>query len=332
MNHLDHLGSLCYVMGMPLITDEKQIYHAAKKYYPGVTPILRKTFTLSYLAENYDLLFVSSKRYSQELSSMIKIGFKKQIRFFYCPHGNSDKGLISPTMDPLPFQKRLLIYGPQMKKRLENRIALSSLDSIVTTGNYRLEYYKMFKPFFDEIIEKEVFSKFAKQQQTILYAPTWQDEENSSSFKTHFQSLLKKLPTHYNLIIKLHPLLLEHSPGEAYYFIEQCRNHPQIQVLNEFPLVFPLLYRTDIYIGDFSSIGYDFLAFNRPMFFFNPSRREKGRNLHSCGIEITDPNVFDFIDKNKDQMDLSEKRNKTFSYAFGKSVPLKTLKQLILNA
>lgn len=332
MNHLDHLVSLCYVMGMPLITDEENIYQAAKKYYPEVTPILRKTFTLSYLAENYDLLFVSSKRYSQELSAMIEMSFKKQVRFFYCPHGNSDKGLLSPTMDPLPFQKRLLIYGPQMKRRLEDRISLSKLDSVVTTGNYRLEYYKTFKPFFDEITDAQVFSKFAKQQPTILYAPTWQDEEESSSFKSHFQSLIKSLPKHYNLIIKLHPLLMEHSPGEAYCCIERCRDHPQIQVLNEFPLVFPLLNRTNIYLGDFSSIGYDFLAFNRPMFFFNPTKREKGRDLHRCGMEITEPNVFDFIDRHKDQTDLTEERRKTFSYAFGDSISLKTLKQLILSA
>ncbi len=45
--------------------------------------------------------------------------------------------------------------------------------------------------------------------------------------------------------------------------------HKNVVLIEDFPLVYPLLAATDIYLGDVSSIGYDFLMFNRPMFLSN---------------------------------------------------------------
>ncbi|MCK4934651.1 MAG: hypothetical protein KAR79_03600, partial [Simkaniaceae bacterium] len=91
IHHLDHLGPLCCALDMPLITDSDEIYLAAKKYYPKITPILRKNknFTIDYLAKNYDSLFVSSKNVAKELGGLIHLKTQKKIPFFFCPHGNS---------------------------------------------------------------------------------------------------------------------------------------------------------------------------------------------------------------------------------------------------
>ena len=60
-------------------------------------------------------------------------------------------------------------------------------------------------------------------------------------------------------------------------------------VLIEFPYIYPLLEFCDIYLGDCSSVGYDFLHLNRPMYFLNPHNRDSNHNscfLHQYGVVI----------------------------------------------
>ena len=75
-----------------------------------------------------------------------------------------------------------------------------------------------------------------------------------------------------------------------------------------------------------SSIGYDFLAFDRPLFFLNQNARDPltdpGLYLFRCGIEIKKKTI-DKIYKSIDdffQFELrpfSEVRKDVYSYAFG---------------
>lgn len=48
-----------------------------------------------------------------------------------------------------------------------------------------------------------------------------------------------------------------------------------IQFIEDFPPIYPLLAQMDLYIGDMSSIGYDFLSFKRPMILLKDSELTK---------------------------------------------------------
>jgi CDP-glycerol glycerophosphotransferase (TagB/SpsB family) len=63
-------------------------------------------------------------------------------------------------------------------------------------------------------------------------------------------------------------------------------------LLRNTPLTFPILELADAYVGDMSSIAYDFLGFDRPMVFLNQTAGDVGDAseslLFSCGA-VVDP-------------------------------------------
>ena len=310
-------------MDVPVVTDEEYLAQVIKKYYPQVKPLYipQHAQILEFLVHEYDVLFVSSANYRKDLSPLLEVIFRKKMQFWYCPHGNSDK-----PMKQFGQQNLSLIYGNQMEDRLKNQEILPKLDAYVKTSNYRFPFYWKYQDFYDKLAQEEVFSGFKKKQTTILYAPTWQDLESSSSLFDVGLPLVEQLPDSYNLIVKLHPWLEHHQPGYVNLIREKYQDRPNVVVLSLFPLVLPLLKRTDIYLGDFSSIGYDFLYFNRPMFFFDAEKRtdkerEASNFLHSCGIQIPESaynNIYSFIKQNLDQQEeIKEKRSKLYRYTFG---------------
>ncbi len=117
------------------------------------------------------------------------------------------------------------------------------------------------------------------------------DNEDSTSFFKAAEPLLSELPNDLNLLVKLHPNL-EHDHDrmvEVYEIIGKYETKPNIVFLSEFPLIYPLLAACDIYIEIALRWDYDFLAFNRPMFFFNESGRSEKKDrelLYRCGRVI----------------------------------------------
>jgi CDP-glycerol glycerophosphotransferase (TagB/SpsB family) len=123
-------------------------------------------------------------------------------------------------------------------------------------GNYRYAYYQKHRTFYDHLLPP-------KTRKTFLYAPTWQDAEALSSFPYVWEELLNP-PEGIELLVKLHPNLYEQFPDE----IVELRKH--LKLIENFPPIYPLLARTDLLIGDHSSINDDFLIFNSPTFQWKP--------------------------------------------------------------
>ncbi len=318
---------------MPLITDDAKTAELSKLYYPQIQTIYKEPLELSvfYLAEHFDLLFVTTKSIAVHLMPAFELFANKKMRFIYCPHGNSDKGQRSHSMTPYQFQDMTLTYGPQMTDFIKSRGDDQTLNAIIPTGNLRLSFYERHRKLYDALIEKEIFSRFKEKQQTLLYAPSWQDEEGSSSFFEMADPLLSTLPSSMNLLIKLHPLLNEHSPGFSSHLFEKFKHSPNIQIIIDFPLIYPLLNRCDLYLGDFSSVGYDFLSFDRPMFFFNLDRNTKGCDLHHCGVEISEKDPFHSIEKHSGD-DFSKNRREMYLHAFGNAPDFDGIREAIKRA
>ncbi|NGX47844.1 MAG: hypothetical protein K1000chlam3_01229, partial [Chlamydiae bacterium] len=82
--------------------------------------------------------------------------------------------------------------------------------------------------------------------------------------------LLLKAPKEFSLFVKLHSNLYQQFPEEIATLKKEG-----VQLIEDFPPIYPLLAKMDLYIGDMSSIGYDFLAFKRPMILLAPSELTK---------------------------------------------------------
>lgn len=281
---LDHLLPLCDLFQAPLFSRDIQNERLAQKYYPPVeiVPIISLELSKEEIADRFDLLIHPNFWPIGLIQGFFE---KDSLRALYTPHGNSDKNAKKYWMEHFAIQDSSLIYGEHMVDYLREKKVYDQIKNPFFVGNLRHRYYLKHKPFFDQIIEKEIHPHLNPSKQTLIYAPTF--SEISSFFQIGLD-WIQALSDAFNLIIKLHPKLTEEHPELIYPFIGKVQKMQNIVVCTDFPLVYPLLEISDGYIGDFSSVGYDFLTYNRPLFFIRKSDMEDQRltTLHQCGLCI----------------------------------------------
>lgn len=329
IHHVDHLGVICIGMNIPLLFTDEKTYLLAKHYYPDLQARLVDFYDMSpqRLAAQYDILFSSNFSEQHVFKRLFKdpqIEHGKEIRLVYCPHGNSDKGHSTYMMELFAEEDIVLLYGQRMIDFLKEKLVFERIKNYIITGNYRYAYYLEHQQLLDQVIEEEVLRRLRPGKKNILYAPTW--NQGDSSFFTAYSFLFDQLPEEYNLIVKIHPTMESEHLGAVYRILSQYEGKEGIFFLKDFPLIYPLLAKSDIYIGDMSSIGYDALAFDLPMFFLNQygegATPKSDFHLFQCGIQITPSfysTIYDCIKKHlsEDKERFSEIRKNTLIHTFG---------------
>ena len=250
---LDHVAPLASLLDIPLVITEEENLRLARLYYPNVdlryVPNLEEN--LPSLAEEFDALF-ESKYWTPIHKHLFSTLYRKKTRLFFCPHGQSDKGFHTPLLAPYADQDGVLIYGTLMLEMLQKlQIPIPPYSMV---GNFRYAYYLQHKSFYDDLVEREIFSLFPKNQPTLLYAPTWNDADEASSFFHSLMPILSSLPLDWNLLIKVHPLLEERDPARFYTLAAKAERRAHTQLIAQFPPVYPILSRCDAYLGDYSSV------------------------------------------------------------------------------
>ncbi len=283
-HHLDHLAPFAWLKQTHLWVEDPAIGEMAKRYYPDV-PLIQKPFDIVEAASLSDIIVVSTKAAPAELKAIATTLGLTGCKFAFLPHGQSDKGLADPLMRSIEHADIAYLYGALQHQRLTEFGSIKTIGHIEFVGNYRKAYYEAHRASLDAITYEEVFSSFKNDHPTYLYAPTW---SNDSLIK-HAKPLIEALPDQVNLIIKLHPLIEKIHPAYAYLIQSYDQARGNIRVIDSFPLIYPLLARIDGYIGDESAIGYDFLHFDKPMFFLT----DDDLPLYECGVKVSDvPNLI----------------------------------------
>jgi teichoic acid glycerol-phosphate primase len=331
-HHLDHIATLCATLDIPLMVTEEEIEKQAKLYYPQlVTFLLSYLVAANHLVQNYDIIITAMPvDMFDSLFFLAKKLSRKHPLTIWCPHGNSDKGYDSFFMSALNKEKILLVYGNKMLDFFKSKNALSPTAHVITVGNYRHEFYHKHKSFYQKKLHSQITSKLLPNRPTYLYAPTWEDHEKASSFHAAIPYLLESLPSEINLIVKFHPNTLLEETLKIKKLFWKYEHAPNVLFLEHFPLIYPLLDFVDIYIGDTSSIGYDFLTFKKPMFFLNVQEKIPERPLYQCGSLISQeefPSVYTCIERHlkTDAAAFSKKREQMYAYTFSSSPTCDTM-------
>lgn len=337
-HHIDHLAPLSQLLQIPLFVTDEEIAEGVKRFYPLVD--LKKMDRLdaaSYLVEEYtSVISCLPKVEIDQLFFFAQQKRKKPILPIWCPHGQSDKGTISGFLKLLKQERALLLYGKRMVDQVSHEV-LKLVRGYALLGHYRYTDYKKNKRFYDDKL-KERLKPLQPSERTFLYAPTWNDSEESSSFFQAYHTLIEHLPPHINLIIKPHPNLVWQNPAFFEKIREELGSHPQILLLEDFPLIMPLLGACDLYIGDASSVGYDYLVFDKPMVFLNQNERDPktdtGMYLYRCGIQLLPTEYKEIYQRIEnllpyDKELFSEVRKEVYHYTFGDEEIVDSLKSSI---
>lgn len=307
-HYLDHLGILCIELGVRLLVTEEATFLAAQKFYPRLDCryVDLKDLSLEYLAHHFDVIFESGHLWAFELLPLMELMFHKKMRIVYCPHGNSDKGY--SQKNPIP-KDISLVYGSHMVDHLKRTGSL--LNSTVLTGNYRYAYYRQNPTFYDNLLQEIFEGKLDTHKKKIFYAPSWPDGENRSSF-LECSRVIEEVGEFYNVIVRWHPFLDEIYPAQTEQLRGKYENRKGVVFLSEFPCIYPILNACDGYLGDFSSIGYDFLAFDKPLFFLDSHFGK----LYECGLQLDmKTHLGKAILQHKDSF--KKLRQETYRYVFG---------------
>ena len=278
-HHLDHLAPFAWVKNAPLWVEDPLIANLAKHYYPQIK-LIEGPFSLQEVADTFDTIVVSTKSAPAQLRAIADSFKMSHLKFAYLPHGQSDKGLTDPLMRSIEHADIAYIYGKLQHERIIEFGANQTIGHIEMVGNFRKRFYETFQEFQDQVTTAEIFSPLKSNRPTYLYAPTW----SNTSHLANIEALIAHFPKEMNLIIKLHPLIEKIHPAHAFFFQSQDLAKPNLRVIDTFPLIYPLLAKIDGYIGEDSAVGYDFLTFNRPMFFL----AEDNLPLYECGIKTPD--------------------------------------------
>ena len=253
-HYIDHLAPLCALLGWPLITCEPSVAILARKYYPDLEVIEQGLWDLKLPP---CIVACDSK-------PLLRAAFPNQsCKLLWLPHGNSDKNSVFEQLGEIA-----LTSWKQMTDRIHST-------RTVSVGNFRWEYFLKHQKFYQNMIH------FPQKGKKILYAPTWDDSENNCSFWKAFPRLVNHLPKDCHLLVKLHPNTLQKYAAELEVLIGRYTKN--VYFLPEIPPIYPILGNCDAYIGDMSSVGYDFLTFDRPMYFLNAKPHLP---LHACGWGI----------------------------------------------
>lgn len=318
-------------MGLPFLCTHQEVVDAARKFYPQLKIHLLEDWTKLERAEIYqshDCLFYTL------FYNLCAQETRGNLHSVLVPHGMSDKGFKGTLLEWFIGEDISLIYGQKWLDHLDELGILPHLRSVVITGNWRLAYYRERQKFYDNLLYEEHLSKLPAGNRTLLYAPTWVDFEEGYSFDDACQSFLQDIPENTNVIVKLHPFLQRHRSvrRRVEALLKSLEGHPRILVLENYPPVLPLLNACDVYLGDTSSVGYDALAFKKPMFFLGDSHEdEEGRYLDRCGVNIPRDRyrqLFDIMEEAlpSDEERFSKIRQETYDYAFGKERPFSEVK------
>jgi len=314
-HYLDHLGVLSINLNLPLLVTEKKSFEIAVRYYPhlSVKFIDLRDLTLEYLASHFDVIFESGHLWAAELVPLFELFFKKKMRIVYCPHGNSDKKVV--------ISKRLskdisLLYGHHMFHLLHQTGELQKLHGYVFTGNYRLQHYLNHQSLYDALFLEAMQGKFISHKKWMLYAPSWSHKKDPSSFVFHCEKVIQEVGVFYHLIIKWHPFLYEDYPGHIEYLLGKYEKLQNLSFLHDFPCIYPILNHVEGYIGDFSSIGYDALALNKPLYFLD----HHDGDIYNSGILLSlKKHLGRSIYEEQKQDRFEKKRKKLCEYVFGET-------------
>ena len=112
---------------------------------------------------------------------------------------------------------------------------------------------------------------FDNDRQTIIYCPTWR-KRGISSIERFLDNLdgVDQIRQDYNLIVKPHPNIF--NPNRPFYdpmIVARLQQISGIKLIRS-GNVMPWFAQADLFIGDISAAGYEWLYFDRPAVFLNP--------------------------------------------------------------
>lgn len=299
---LDHLIPLCHTWNIPLLCTDPWVLTCAELYYPKTSVLFagdQENFQ-QILSQYQTFVTVEPCRLHESCFRFGDFLYKGEARTVAGFHGNPDKFRNEYWIERYVDEDVVLIYGQQLIDYFKEKRVWRRLKNPIWIGNLRKKFYLSHRSFFDNVVKPFLFKK---RDRTLFFAPTW----SYPDFPDLYRDVLEALPPCYQMMVKLHPYMYRLFPEEIAFLKQKYRGVENLLFLDEIPLIYPLIEKTDFYLGDYSSVAYDFLSLNRPLFFLGKKECRWGKRIDCIG------NLFSMVEE---QDALSSERKKGYAYAY----------------
>jgi len=314
MRVYEHLGGIIF-------TKNEDIAECIEKHYAHLNPeviLLDHRYIARYIAYKKGVRIMVYTGYQ-----FIYWGYAVQVF-----HGVSDKRYVE---DPrMQCYDRILLPGLKTKEKIENAGYVKHPEKLVLVGY----------PKFDDVINDklEYTPLFDNGKPTILYAPTWVsqwDEDIEIVFSPYGESslplwgkrLVEAIPPRWNLIIKYHARVPENSQA-IYDEINNCIKErgfeDNVKVVWDANIA-KYMHQADLMITDISTVAYEWLHFDRPIVYANPSpenyrpSEDKFSNTYAWragDVLYKEEEIVPTIEKNLTKDEYKGIREELLHYAF----------------
>jgi hypothetical protein len=211
----------------------------------------RHLFSSNCDLDTYDLVLTPTFLRAEERTD--------QTRAVQIFHGMSDK--------PFTYERdfsnyiKCLCVGQRQIDRLRQATCNQTIQATLI-GYPKFDHPPIATPLFDNNCP------------TIIYCPTWR-KENISSIEIFLSEpeTIVRLALDYNIIVKPHPNIF--NPDRQFYDqsivdrLESMAQIPNVKLIRS-GNVMPWYAQADLFLGDISAAGYEWLYYNKPMVFLNP--------------------------------------------------------------
>jgi hypothetical protein len=306
-HHVEHLAPWCEALAVPLLLPERPDLFAVAGAYPGLVVERVPGWTMpegigvagAAIRRRAPHVVLYSDLFGRNALRALFGGHRAAPRVVYVPHGFSEKR--QDWARGTAFQDVAVLYGRHAFDQLARLGVAGYLHQFIVSGNLRRGYYARHAAWFSALLAPLGLAR-APRQRTLLYAPTWQDAIGSSSFFRAFATLVAGLPADWRLVVKLHPHL-ERFGESLDELAALCRGR-DVHLVRASALTYPFLDLADAFVGDMSSLAYDYLACGRPMFFTNATEGTPGdaagSRLFACGTVVAPdryPDLYRIVDE-----------------------------------
>ncbi len=330
-HHIDHLAPLCAAFSAEFLSSEKEEIALIKQSYPDIFCRYVAPHELGpfYLTRNVDIA-IHSFPWPKKLLHAHPFAKKSALRLLFTPHGYSDKPSACSTWQDYQHNALTLIYGPKMQKELQEE----GIDkNLFFMSNLRYLFYQKHQAFFD-IKAAKFFSKIDKKKPLLLFAPSWSVGSFPSSLHSLESFLFRYAAKEFSILIKLHPWQKKKDISQVYRLIEKSKDHPSVTVIDGCTPTYPLLQKATCFLGDASSLGYDFLLLDKPLFFYFPPEISLEKwPLHRCGQRLFLHNPKEavrlLLDYEKETIEKRAIRKKTAEEVFGTKTSFDEIKKTL---
>lgn len=138
--------------------------------------------------------------------------------------------------------------------------------------------------FYNEFTKSEAKNKvynqlhFSNDTKVILYAPTFRKSKKLDYYNIDWPNVIaafeKKLNSHVEVLIKLHPNIINIEGIDSITSHKQCHNITQASDITDF------LLAADVMISDYTSAMFDFALLRKPCFIYAIDKVEYNRGFY----------------------------------------------------